>query len=141
MGRLLGVDFGTKRIGLALSDETRTLASPLGVVQGGEKALCREIEALCQSETIDAIVLGLPLNMDGSEGPKALETRALAARLGRRLQMPVELFDERLTTVQASDLLRDTRLSAAQRRARIDQVAAQVILQGYLDTQRREAEG
>ena len=140
MGRLLGVDFGTKRIGLALSDETRTLASPLGVVHGGEKALCREVETLRESEEIDAIILGLPLNMDGTEGPKALETRGLAARLERRLELPIELFDERLTTVQADDLLRDTALSAGQRRARIDQVAAQVILQGYLDAQDRESE-
>ncbi len=132
MGRVIGIDYGTKRFGLALSDTGRTLASPVAVLHG-EAALRRELDRLIETEEVDRVVVGLPLNMDGSVGRKAKEVLAFRDRLARSLELPVDTYDERLTTVQAEDLLREAGFSFHQRAERIDKVAAQILLQSYLD--------
>ena len=139
MGRVLAVDFGAKRIGVAVSDESRWLATPLRTIEG-EKALLASLETLLEEHDVDTIVVGLPLNMDGSEGPKARETRAFCERLRERLaavrperEIPVELWDERLTTVEAERALRAGGLTRARRRARVDALAARILLQSFLD--------
>lgn len=134
MGRLLAIDYGEKRTGLALSDPSGTLASALDVVEG-EQALWDSLERLVREKEVERIVLGLPLNMDGSVGPKAREVLAFKARLEARVNVPVETWDERLTTVQAERSLRAGGASGRQRVRRLDKVAAQILLQSFLDRQ------
>lgn len=136
MGKLLGIDHGERRSGIAISDSTHTFASARAVLEG-EEALLREVERLVAEEGIERVVLGLPLNMDGSKGPKALAVLAFKERLEKRLGLPVDAWDERLSTVQAQGALREGGLSSRQRAARVDKVAAQIILQSYLDRQKQ----
>ena len=132
--RYLGLDLGRARIGLALADDVLRTARPLRVVErrAGDADLAAIAEAAREYE-VDRVVLGLPLNMDGSEGPSARLARAFAPRLEAALGVPVELFDERLSTFEAEIRLRDQGFSAKDRRARVDAEAAAVILQGWLD--------
>ncbi|MGQ9590197.1 MAG: Holliday junction resolvase RuvX [Planctomycetota bacterium] len=132
MGRLLGVDYGDRRIGLALSDPSGTLARPFRVVAASPK-LAEELKDVALREGVERIVLGFPRNMDGSIGPKARQVLEFRAWLERELGLPVDLWDERLSTVEASRLLEDAGLSREERGARVDQVAAQRILQNFLD--------
>ena len=134
-GRLLGIDFGTKRIGLALSDEGAVLASPREVVYGGLPALREVIDKIRETEGLVGIVVGMPFNMDGTEGAKATQVREFGRWLERTFKLPVEFTDERLTSVEADDAMRAAGLNVRQRRERIDRVAARIILQSYLDRQ------
>jgi putative pre-16S rRNA nuclease len=135
--RYLGVDLGRARIGLALADDVLRQARPLRVVhrRGGAKDLDTIAEAARDYEVARAVV-GLPLNMDGTEGSAARLSREFAARLAVALGVPVELFDERLSTFEAETRLRDRGISAKDARARVDAEAAAVILQGWLDRER-----
>ncbi len=135
MGRILGIDYGTKRIGLALSDVGQILATPLTVVHG-ESALHRELERLCAEESVERLVVGLPLNMNGTIGPKAKEVLAFKERLEKHFGLPVDTSDERLSTIQAEGALREAGLSFRKWAQKIDKVAAQILLQAYLDRQR-----
>jgi putative pre-16S rRNA nuclease len=135
MPRTLGIDLGDRWIGLALGDPTGTYARPLEVVGRGD-AFWKAIERLVTDEEVDRIVLGLPLNMDGSAGPRAKEALAFKAEIERRSGLPVDTWDERLTTVQAEAVLRSSGLSGNKRAQRVDKVAAQIILQSYLDRQK-----
>ena len=135
MGRVLGVDYGSKRIGLALSDLSGLIARPLAVVDG-EAELFTLLPRLVEEEEVETVVIGLPRNMDGSLGPKAREVLEFKARLEERTDLPVETWDERLTTVQAERALRDGGLSRGKRGRRVDKVAAQILLQSYLDRAR-----
>jgi putative Holliday junction resolvase len=136
--RTLGVDLGRVRIGLALADEVLRTARPLRVVtRTSEAADLDAIAAAAREYEVDRVVLGLPLNMDGSEGPSARLARAFAPRLETALAVPVELFDERLSTFEAETRLRDQGFSAKDRRSRVDAEAAAVILQGWLDRDAR----
>lgn len=139
MGRILGIDYGTRRIGLALSDDGQVLASPHRVVYS-ERELHQEIEQLRDRESIERLVVGLPLNMNGTLGPKAKEVLAFKARLEKRFGLPVDTSDERLSTVQAEGALREAGLSFRKRARRIDKVAAQILLQAYLDRQHGSGE-
>jgi putative Holliday junction resolvase len=132
--RTLGVDLGRVRIGLALADDVLRTARPLRVVSRRAEApdLAAIAEAAREYE-VDRVVLGLPLNMDGTEGPSARLARAFAPKLEAALGVPVELFDERLSTFEAEIRLRDQGFSAKDRRSRVDAEAAAVILQGWLD--------
>jgi putative Holliday junction resolvase len=132
--RYLGVDLGRARIGLALADDVLRTARPLRVVtrRGEEKDLAEIVEAAREYE-VERAVLGLPLNMDGSEGASARLARAFAPKLEAALGVPVELFDERLSTFEAETRLRDRGFSAKDARSRVDAEAAAVILQGWLD--------
>lgn len=131
---LIGIDAGTKTFGLALSDLSRTIASPLETIQRSKfsKDLLRFQELISQND-ICGLVLGLPRNLDGSEGPRAQSTRALARNLARSLELPILFWDERLTTSQAERMLIDADASRKRRQAVIDKLAATLILQGALD--------
>lgn len=133
--RYLGVDPGKKRVGLAISDPGATFASPLVVVQRrSQEQVVAEIAEICRTSGVEALVVGLPLNMDGSHGPMAEEASRLAEALGQATGLPVELWDERLSSENAERHLIDADMSRARRKKTIDKVAAQIILQGYLDS-------
>ena len=131
-GRVLGVDYGEARTGLAVSDATRFLANGIGNVQGGglEKTAERVLAAAREQGAV-AVVLGLPVNMNGTEGPKAARIRELAALIEREL--PVYLMDERMTTMSAARYLNETNTRGKKRRGVIDTLSAQIILQNALD--------
>lgn len=132
--RLLGLDLGTKTIGLAVSDAGLTLASPRTVIKRKKFMADLEIlKALIAAENIGAIVLGLPLNMDGSEGPRVQATRAFARNMMQHVALPIVFWDERLSTVAAERSLLEQDVSRAKRAERIDSAAASFILQGVLD--------
>ena len=131
-GRVLGVDYGEARTGLAISDATRFLANGIGNVQGGglEKTAARVLEAAAEQGAV-AVVLGLPVNMNGTEGPKAARVRELAALIEKKL--PVYLMDERMTTMSAARYLNETNTRGKKRKGVIDTLSAQIILQNALD--------
>jgi putative Holliday junction resolvase len=135
MGRWLGVDLGSKRIGLALSDPRGLLASPAGVLASSGKPELDATLVLVRAAESGAtgIVVGLPVNMDGSEGPQASAARRFAHLLRASSLLPIELWDERLSTFQADEHLADAGLSRSARRRRRDAIAAQVMLQSFLD--------
>ena len=129
-GRVLAVDPGTARVGVAVSDATATLASPLTTLRAGDRA---GLAALVAEEGVALVLVGLPRNMDGSSGPSARLAQAEADALAGLLTVPVALVDERLTTVQADRTLRERGRRAPARRRVVDQLAATVLLQGWLD--------
>lgn len=132
--RYLGVDFGRARIGLALADDVLRTARPLRVViRRSDAADLAEIARSARDYEVARAVLGLPLNMDGTEGASARLARDFAPKLERALGVPVELFDERLSTFEAETRLRDRGISAKDARSFVDAEAAAVILQGWLD--------
>ncbi len=132
--RLLGVDYGSVRVGLAVSDPDRILASPLATYTRRDlerdAAYFREI---ARNEGVGGLVVGLPIHMDGREGIKAQEARAFGKWLGEVTGLPVVFFDERFTTVQAESALWNAGLTHKRRKERRDRVAAQMLLQAYLD--------
>jgi putative holliday junction resolvase len=133
-GRLIGIDAGTKTYGLALSDVTRTIASPLETIERRKFAIdMKRLFALASEHQIAGLVLGFPRNLDGSEGPRAQATRALARNLNALSQLPVLLWDERLTTALAERMLIDADQSRKRRAEVIDKLAATLILQSALD--------
>ncbi len=132
--RLMGLDLGSKTIGIAVSDVSRTIATARTTLR--RTKLSRDIEtlrALIADEGIGGIVVGLPVNMDGSEGPRAQSARDTAARLAEALALPVTFWDERWSTVAAERAMLDADLSRRKRARKVDQVAAAYILQGALD--------
>src|SRR5437899_1617937 len=137
-GRLLGVDWGERRIGLALSDETRTLAQPLTTLtrRTGKRFPMREFLTLLEQHAVTGIVVGLPLDQDGAEAEAATAARALADDIARRSGQPVELWDERLTTARALGAVRAMGGSTRGRKDDVDALAATVLLQHYLDAKR-----
>jgi len=128
------LDVGDARIGVAVSDDLGVSVRGIGVVrrQGGSQDLAALARVLAPHE-ISRLVIGLPLNMDGTEGRQAIRVRAFGARLQTHLGLPIDYWDERLTTFEAEDQLRSRGVKAKRRRALIDQVAAEVILRSYLD--------
>lgn len=133
-GVLLGLDPGTKTIGVALSDRRRSIATARRVIRRKKPAAdMAELLALIEEHGACGIVLGLPLNMDGSEGPRAQSARAFARNLAARMAMPIVLWDERLSTVAAERALLEADASRKRRSEVIDAVAAAYILQGALD--------
>lgn len=134
MGRWAGIDYGTRRIGLALADPGGRFVSPAAVLPGAGSpaADARRVADWARENEVDAIVVGLPLNMDDSEGPQAKLSRDFAAALSQAGVARVELFDERLTSFEADQLLSETGARGARRRKLRDAVAATVILTAYL---------
>jgi putative Holliday junction resolvase len=131
----MGLDIGSRRIGVAVSDENGIIAQPLTTLEtrnNGDFPL-DELGALVAERGIAGIVVGLPRRLDGSHGPAAVAAEALAARLGAALALPVELWDERLTSVQAERLLVEAGVRRKKRRGATDRIAAALILQGFLD--------
>ncbi len=133
-GRLVGLDLGTKTIGVALSDGSLTVATASHVIRRGKFSTdAEQLLAFCAEQDAFAIVLGLPLNMDGSQGPRAQSARAFARNLAKLSDLPVALWDERLSTVAAERAMIEADLSRAKRAQRIDAAAAAFLLQGALD--------
>ncbi|MBL4749396.1 MAG: Holliday junction resolvase RuvX [Amylibacter sp.] len=130
----MGLDFGTKTIGVAISDRLQTVATPRETIMRKKFGLDADvIERLILENEISGIVLGLPMNMDGSEGPRAQSTRAFARNLAGRVHVPIFFWDERLSTVAAERALLEADMSRKKRALVIDNVAASYILQGVLD--------
>ena len=137
MGRILALDVGEKRIGVAVSDETATLARPLTTITRASK---REdfgrIARLAVEQGAERIVAGYPRSLSGAEGPQAQRVRRYVEALARGLSVPVEMWDERYTTVVASERLRDARPRQRRDRGQLDAAAAAVLLQDYIDARR-----
>jgi putative holliday junction resolvase len=134
MARALGIDHGDVRIGIAMSDETAFLASPLTTIRNGKGAV-DEILALVKEHSVETMVIGLPLNMDGSFGPATEKVRKFSAKLAAKTDVPIVESDERLTTVTAHQNLREAGLDGRKRKGVVDMAAAQIILQDWLDMQ------
>jgi putative Holliday junction resolvase len=133
-GRLIGIDAGTKTLGLALSDVTRSIASALETIRRTKfKDDAKRLLDLAAEHEIQGFVLGLPSNLDGSEGPRAQATRAFARNLNALSPLPILLWDERLTTMEAERMLIAADASRKRRADVIDKLAATLILQGALD--------
>ncbi len=133
-GAVFGLDLGTKTIGIAISDVLRRFATPLTVIQRIKFTIdVQTLLALATERQVCALILGLPLNMDGSEGPRAQATRSFARSLTPLTNLPIIFWDERLSTVAAERTLIEADLSRKKRKSVIDQAAAAFILQGALD--------
>jgi putative Holliday junction resolvase len=132
MGRVAAIDFGEKRIGIAMSDQRRTVALPVGTVEGGKQAL-QNIRASLPLKEVDLILVGLPLEMSGKKGPMAAKVEAFAKMLEDALGLPVLLVDERLSSKGADVKLKEISLNRKARTDKIDMVAATLLLQTYLD--------
>jgi len=135
MSRYLGIDYGARRIGLAVSDSAARMASPLRTLHnlGGRAREAAAIRRVIDEFGITELVVGLPLNMDGSEGTQAKRTRQFGDALGAQTALPLHYFDERLSSFAADELLEAAELSRKKHKAVHDAVAAQVILQLFLD--------
>ena len=138
MARLLGIDYGSKRIGLAVSDPEEIIASPMEVIQaaGSPRLDAQQIAELAREHGVDEFVVGLPLTMGGAEGKQARITRSLGRELARVTSLPVHFFDERFSTYAADSALREAELDRRQRGVHLDKVAASIVLQAFLDSRR-----
>jgi len=128
--RILGIDYGTKRIGIAVSDELGIIAQAREYIEDIDKVL-----DIITEENVGKVIIGYPLNMDGTVGPAGKKVEELAQSLKEKLSIPVELWDERLSTKSADDILIKANLSRKKRKQKVDQLAAQIMLQNYLDAQ------
>lgn len=140
-GRIAGIDFGTVRIGIAVTDPERTLASPYeNYNRRGADQDTRYFRQLASEERIKLFVVGLPVHLDGRESQKSVEARQFGVWLGEVTGVPVEFFDERFTSVEAEEFLLEAGLSRKRRKARLDMLAAQILLSAYLESQSKGAE-
>ena len=132
--RVLGVDVGEKTIGLALSDVTRRIATPMETIRRGKFTRDAErLAALVAEHDVGALVIGLPVNMDGTEGPRCQSVRQFAANILERMEIEIAFWDERLSTAAVTRTMLEADLSRARRRRIVDKMAAAYILQGALD--------
>jgi len=137
-GRIMGLDLGTKTIGVAISDGMRYSATPLETIKRTKfTADAIRLDELIAQNAIVAIILGLPLNMDGSEGPRVQSTRAFARSLAQRITLPIAFWDERLSTSAVTRMMIEADLRRDRRAEVVDKLAASYILQGALDRLRR----
>jgi putative Holliday junction resolvase len=135
-GRVLALDLGSRRIGMAVSDETRTIAAPLGTFErktGGIREMLDAVRKTVEEMGVTQIVVGLPVKLDGEWGTQARHAASMADLIRERLGVPVDLQDERLTSFEADQAMMDAGLRAPDRKARVDAVAASFILRAYLD--------
>ncbi len=133
--RILALDYGTVRIGVALSDPTRLIASPLEYIPASPFAKFLErLRQLIREKEVELILVGMPRNLDGSYGPAALKVQDFVAVLRSAITVPVQTWDERLTSVQAERVLREGQVRRRQRREKVNQMAAAILLQSYLDS-------
>jgi putative Holliday junction resolvase len=135
-GRVLAIDYGERRVGLAISDPTRTIASPAGFIQrrAGKRAPLAELVRRVEQHEATAIVLGLPLDDEGADSERSLEVRRVAAELERRTGLPVRLIDERYTTAAAQRAIREMGGSTRGRKGDVDALAATILLQHALSS-------
>ena len=132
--RILALDHGTKRIGVAVSDETKTIAQPLEYVPAEPFAdFLARLKKLLVEKEIDLVLVGLPRNMDGTYGPAAQKVQAFVAVLRGAITVPVKMWDERLTSSQANRILIQGKVRRDQRKEKVDKMAAAILLQSYLD--------
>ena len=133
--RAVGIDLGEKRIGVAISDSGGSLATPYEVVTrtGSRDEDHRRIKAIVEEVEAEILVVGLPLSLDGTEGKAAQGARQEAEAIGQTISVPIELHDERLTTVEAERILKEQGLGAAERRNVVDKVAAAILLQAWME--------
>ncbi len=132
--RILALDHGTRRIGVAVSDETKTIAQPLEYIPAEPFAdFLKRLKSLLAEKDIDLVLVGLPRNMDGSYGPAAQKVEAFVAVLRHAITVPVKTWDERLTSAQANRILIEANVRRAQRKEKVDKMAAAILLQSYLD--------
>lgn len=133
-GKILAVDFGDTRTGLAVCDPSRLLASGIGYISpGGIEKTADAVASIAKEQTVSALIVGLPVNMDGSEGSRAARCRKFAAMVEERTALPVAMFDERMTTMTAARYLNETNTRGQKRKTVIDTLSAQIILQNALD--------
>lgn len=133
-GRLLGLDVGEKTIGLAVSDSLRMVASPLQVVKRSRfQAEAQALKAIYEEFELAGLVIGWPVNMNGTEGPRCQSTKQFAKNLSAHLPIPMLMWDERMSTMAAHNSMLEADLSRQKRAERVDKVAASLILQGALD--------
>lgn len=133
--KILGIDYGEKRIGLAISDQLNMFAHPLDVVENkGVKSNMEVIKKVIEENKIDKIVIGFPLNMNGTEGERCEKTNQFIVHLKKFFQGDIIKWDERLTTVAATKMLLEHDMSRAKRKKVVDKIAACYILQGYMDS-------
>ncbi|EFL90289.1 Holliday junction resolvase RuvX [Ahrensia sp. R2A130] len=136
-GRLLGIDLGTKTIGLAISDENWAISSPVRTIK--RTKFTPDVQAMLEfatAERVSGIVIGLPLNMDGSEGPRAQSSRAFARNLSRLTELPIQLWDESLSTSEALEGVSAKKAAQMKADGKLDALAASLILQGCCDAMR-----
>ena len=136
--RILGLDYGDKTVGVAVTDELGFTAQPVTTVVRERSSKLRktyqELEKIIERYSVEKIVVGMPYNMDGSEGERTEKTRAFISELSRRTGLEIIEVDERLTTVEADEVLQDMGVPASERKAYIDKIAAAIILKSYLNT-------
>lgn len=141
--RIMGLDFGSKTVGVAMSDPLFTIAQPLEIIRRKEENKLRKtlarIEELILEYEVEEIVLGLPLNMNDTEGERVVLTREFKDKLERRTGLPVYTWDERLTTVEADNAMMEAGIRREDRKEYVDKIAAALILQGYLDHRAMQA--
>ncbi|KAA3659816.1 MAG: Holliday junction resolvase RuvX [Calditrichaeota bacterium] len=134
-GRLLALDYGRVRVGIALSDALQMTAQPFKSIDRYKdySHLVQEIKAICNEKQVVGIVIGVPVNMDGTEGEMANEVKNFTRQLIQDVQLPYLFVDERLTSIQARRVMQQTGIKASRSKGKVDQIAASFILTGYLD--------
>ena len=136
--KILAVDYGDTRTGLAISDRTEFLATPVGTVtERNAERLAQKVADSAKEQGAELIIVGLPINMNGTRGPRAEKCEAFAQMLKELVDCPVEMWDERSTTVTAHNILNTTNVRGKARKAVVDTVAASIILESYLDHRRK----
>ncbi len=133
--RYLAIDYGSRHVGLAVCDKEETICSPLSVIDG-RKEPCKKIAEIIKAEGIEAVVVGLPINMDGSYGPQAQVALRFAAQLGQYIDVPVHFQDERLSSFAAEEKFAGIELPKKQKEKRLDAVAAAGILEAFLESKK-----
>jgi putative holliday junction resolvase len=133
--RILGIDHGTKRIGIAVSDELQLIAQPLEYVPAEPlSGFLARLQELVREREVELILVGMPRNMDGSYGPAAAKVKEFVAALSAAISVPIKTWDERLTSAQANRLLIQGRVRRDKRKEKVDKMAAAILLQSYLDS-------
>lgn len=140
-GRLLGIDFGTKRVGVSVSDARQALSSPLhNYDRSSHQADQQFFKKVCEDYEVVGLVMGLPVHMSGDESKKSAEVRQYAKLVTKWTALPLVFQDERFSSSRAGALLMQAQMSAKQRKARMDKLAAQILLQDFLDVKRNAGE-
>ncbi len=133
--RILALDHGTVRIGVAVSDELKMMAHPLEFIPADPFAdFLVRLKEIIREKEVELIVIGMPRNMNGSYGPAALKVQVFVAALKDAITIPIKAWDERLTSVQANKILRDNKVRGDKRKEQVDKMAAAILLQSYLDS-------
>ena len=139
IGRIMGLDIGDKRIGVALSDPLGWMASPSEVVLGESDAVAlTKISELIQRHEVERVVVGLPRSLDGSLNQQAIKVQAFAEELSRRITIPLEFWDERLSTVAANRLMVDAGTKKGDKKLKRDAISSALVLQAYLDSKQKQ---